>query len=48
MDDINNTTNIREEWCESGERNVIQVREMVSENGEVYPNMGGKGTESEV
>ena len=32
VDDINNTTNIREEWCESNERNVIRVREMVSEN----------------
>ena len=48
MDDINNTTNIREEWCEASERNIIRVREMVSENGEVYLNMGGKETENEV
>ena len=48
MDDINNTTNIREGWCGSSERNVIRVREMVSENGEVYPNMEGKETENEV
>ena len=40
VDDINNTTNIREEWCESNERNVIRVREMVSKNGEVYLNKG--------
>ena len=43
MDDINNTTNIREEWCEYNERNVIRVREMVSKNEEVYPNKGEGG-----